>query len=56
MFENAATEGDGLTIYYVADIYVVVACIFFILLMLFYYKEAELGQIFPFMKNKKAEE
>lgn len=43
-------------IFNVADIYVVVACILFILLMLFYYKEAELGQIFPFMKNKKAEE
>ena len=43
-------------VFNVADIYVVVACILFILLMLFYYKEAELGQIFPFMKNKKAEE
>lgn len=42
-------------IFNVADIYVVVACILFLLLVCFYYKEADFEYLFP-KKTKKTEQ
>lgn len=40
-------------IFNVADIYVTVSCVVLILLIFFYYKEADLEQIFPTKKEKQ---